>query len=97
MSYNLSFADNVTNIYQVIYYVNEGADSIPSMIALFLIWAALFAVYQYEGTGKALTVSSFVSTIIAAFMWLAGFFAWYVATVPLIMMIAGMILMKIGD
>lgn len=89
---NMTFADTANNLYDVMVGVNNANDGVVFTILLGLIFFAMFAMFKNYETTMAFGAASFVTAIVAGLGWFMGFIAWYLAVIPLVLLVGSMIL-----
>lgn len=91
MTYNMTFTNNITNVALALQGANDSANGLPAIFALVILFVAFFSILQKESSTRAWNASSFITAIIGGLFWFIGLIDWYVAIVPLIMLIGGII------
>ena len=89
---NMTFADTSNNLFDLMSGVNSVGSGVPFTMLLGLIFFALFALFKNYETTIAFGAASFATTILAALGWFMGLIAWYVALIPLVLLVGSMIL-----
>lgn len=92
MSYNMTWVDSANTLYDVFSGVNTNSNSAVMMLFVALFFFAIFSVSKTYGTVVALITSSWVTTIIASLLFFAGLIAWYVAIIPILLLVTGIII-----
>lgn len=96
MSYNDTWEDNVTSPEDFFGGTNNMLDGIPSIASLILLWLFVYFLSRNGGADslESFTITSFVTTIIAALFLFAGWIGWQILIVPVILTLAGIIIMQ---
>lgn len=92
MSYNMTWADSANNLYDIVYSTNDLSGGVVSIFFLAFFFFATFSIFKSYPSDIAFITSSWITTILSALFFFLGFIAWYVAVVPLIMLVAGLVI-----
>ena len=96
-NYNLSFMDTSNTLADLFAGVNNIGNGIIGIGILLLLWVILFAAFKNYETVTAMLITSFIVTIVAGLLWFSSLLAWYVAVVPLMMLVASVIVSFFKD
>lgn len=97
MTYNMTFLENVTGLYQVIEGVNTASGG--WLIGLFLIvtWVLVIMVFINKSDTEGLIIgSSFIMAIVSGLLFFAGLIPGWVLVLPVLGIIAGIALKYMG-
>lgn len=89
---NMTFADTSNTLFDVMTGINSISDGVPFIVLIVLVFAAMFAMFKNYETTMAFGAASFVTAILAGLLWFSGLLAWYIAVIPLVLLIGSMIL-----
>jgi hypothetical protein len=90
MTYNLSFMDNTTGLFQIVEGVNTASDGWLAGLFLIVTWVLIFMVFQQKtDTTGLLLGSSFIMAIVTGLFFFMGLIPSWVLIIPVLGIIVG--------
>lgn len=86
MSYNLTFTETSTNLLQVIEGMNSTTEGYLGAMILLLVAIITFIAMKNFDTKVAVLGSSFVSSVVALFLFMLGFIGVEIFIIPIIIL-----------
>jgi len=90
MSYNMTFLNESTNIYQVIVGVNATTNNLLGALILLVIGLVLFAGTKKYDTDVAMLVTTFVLSVISLLMFTIQLIGVEIFVIPIILLIVSL-------
>ena len=92
MAYNMTWTSTANNVFDLFSSVNSVSDGLFGMLLVSLVFLVLLASLNQYASNVRFIATSFVTTVIAALLWFGGLVAWYVATIPLVLLVASIMM-----
>lgn len=91
MSYNLSFMDNTTNMFDVVAGINTASGNVFGIIILTMVYIFVFASTMEKGNSTAMISGGVASVAIGSLLWFGGLITWSILIIPVLLLVTGII------
>ena len=95
--YNLTFLDNATSLPGIIGGVNDNSGGVLATAILLFLWVIIFISAKSDDKKAVMLAASFITSIIAGFLFGLGWISPWVLGIPLIMLLITLIIKIWGD
>ena len=92
MTYNLSFMENTTGLYEIVEGVNTATNGWLIGLVMILVWLLIIFIFQRDTDMSSLVLgSSFIMSIITGMFFFLGFVESWVLIIPILGIIVGIV------
>lgn len=92
MSYNITWSESANTLADIFVGVNQNSQGLFAIMLLVALYVIVLFAFQGNETRKVMLVDGFFVAIIGILMWAAGVFPMVYLSVPILLLIAGIMI-----